>query len=137
MHGSRCRCSLTGHGVSVHVVQDVPEAQDAGGGGRRAAPEQRRAEFVAGLARAKVRAGAGSHHEPDRPAAAAAGTHAAGERVHLVRAAAAASLDLASVALHAHLLLLLLLLAARKIQRKAGGRDTIIIRQKKGENEEK
>lgn len=104
--------SLTDDSVSVHVIQDVPEAEDPGGGGRRAASEQRGAELVAGSAGVEVRAGL------ER------GAHAARQRAHLVRTAAA--FDLASVALHAHFW-------ARKIQRRRGGGDTNESKWREGE----
>lgn len=88
---------LTCYCVSIHVIEDVPEAEDSGRGGGRAASEQRGAEFLAGLARVKVRVGLQS------------GAHAARERAHLIRGAAA--FHLAPIALHAHFL-------ARKLQRR-------------------
>lgn len=91
---------LTGDGVSVHVVENVPKTEDPRGGRRRAASEQRGAEFVSRLAGVEVRAGLQRR------------AHAARQRVHLVRsAAAAAALQLASIALHAHCL-------ARALQRR-------------------
>lgn len=88
---------LTGHRVSVHVIEHVAEAEDPGGGCGRAAPHQRGAEFLARFARAQLGI------RLDR------GAHVSRERAHLRRRAAAA-LQLASVAFHAHLV-------ARMIQR--------------------
>lgn len=96
--------SLTGDGVSVHVIEDVSKAEEDGGGERRAAPEQRVAEFLPRFAGVKVRAGPES------------GTHAARQSPNLIRAAAA--LDLTSIALHAHF-------PARKIQRAGGDADAV------------
>lgn len=89
--------TLTGDSVSIHVVEDVPKTEDPGGSSRRAASEQRGAEFLPRLARVEVRVGFES------------GAHAAGQRVHLIRSAAA--FQLTSIALHAHFL-------ARKLQRR-------------------
>lgn len=90
---------LTGDGVSVHVVENVPKTEDPRGGRRRATSEQRGAEFVSRLAGVEVRAGLQCR------------AHAAGQRADLVRSAAAAALQLASIALHAHCL-------ARALQRR-------------------
>lgn len=94
---NRVGSCLTGYGVSIHVIEDVPKTEDPGGGGRWAAFQQRGAEFLPRSAGVKVRVGFHS------------GTHAARQRAHLIRAAAA--FNLASIALHAHFL-------ARKIQRR-------------------
>lgn len=91
---------LTGDGVSIHVVEDVPKTEDPRRGRRRVTSEQRGAEFVARLAGVEVRVGLQRR------------AHAARQRVHLVRsAAAAAAFHLASIALHAHFL-------ARALQRR-------------------
>lgn len=102
MLGRGREVALTGYSVSIHVIEDVPEAEDPRGGSRRAAAEQRGAEFVPGFAGVKVRAGLQR------------GTHAARQRAHLIQTAAA--FDLASIALHAHFL-------ARKLQRKKEKRE--------------
>lgn len=94
--------ALTGYSASIHVVEDVPQTEDPGGGSRWAASEQRGAEFLPRFARVQVRVGFQS------------GAHAARQRAHLIRSAAA--FHLASIALHAHFL-------ARKLQRRVEKRE--------------
>ena len=88
---------LTGYSVSIHVIEHIPKAEDPGCSSGRTASEQRGAEFLAGLARVKVRVGFQRR------------THAARQCLDHIRTAAV--LNLASIALHTHLL-------ARKIQLK-------------------
>lgn len=89
--------ALTGYSASIHIVEDVPQTEDPGGSSRCAASEQRGAEFLPRFARVQVRVGFQSR------------AHAARQRAHLIRSAAA--FHLASIALHAHFL-------ARKLQRR-------------------